>query len=245
MGSFSWVDVDCSKNIAYKDKVILLIPDEHKKAVAEMFGIEIKGNGIVGKYDGYGRVVDKDDNGVDVYDVMSFINICLTTDAQFKDALSQIRNSFKNFITAKDTTTQDIVKKLRWAYQTDRASTIERLRAWVWNEAGEGSKFFDLRTIGIDMMCYDRNNARVPYPIKWTTSKENTYENSEYSSSDSLQGCNKVRATNKSRSVQRYFERLNDEREKILAEVRAEREQTNQEITDNDLDRDDDGLGLD
>ena len=183
---FSWVDVDGSQNITVKDeKVTMLIPNERKEAVAKIFGTEITGNGIEGKYDGYGSVIDKDGTETDVYDVVTFINLCLTSDEQFTEALSQFSNHFSD-------STQDIAKEIRQAYKDGKVETKADLYAMV-----EGTSLSEFRTIGIEMACYDNQNARIPYPIKWTVDDRNTYENSEFSMSDPNQGFYKVNVADK------------------------------------------------
>ena len=186
MGMFSWIDVDGSQNITDEDeKVTMLIPNEHKEAVAKIFGVEITGNGIEGKYNGYGSVIDKNGTETDVYDVTTFINLCLTSDEQFTEALSQISNHFSDY-------TQDIAKDIRQAYKDGKLKTKADLYPMV-----DGVLADDFRTIGIEMACYDKQNARIPYPIKWTVDDRNTYENSEFSMSDPNQGFYKVKVADK------------------------------------------------
>ena len=48
MGMFSWIDVTGDENICYSDdKVICLIPEEHRDAVSKVFGIELGKTGVV------------------------------------------------------------------------------------------------------------------------------------------------------------------------------------------------------
>lgn len=46
----------------------------------------------------------------------------------------------------------------------------------------------DYRDIGIEIACYDYDNAHLPYPIK-IASKDVPYESVKASRSDSMQGC--------------------------------------------------------
>lgn len=262
MGMFSWIDVDGTQNITDEDaKVVMLIPNEHRAAVAKVFGAEMTDRGIEGKYDGYGSVVDKNGVETDVYDAMTFVNICLTSDEQYADI------AYRNHFSGE---TKAVAESVRQAYKDGKIATKADLLGMV-----EGTGVGELRTIGIDIACYDEQNARIPYPIKWTVNDSKTYENSNFSMSDPNQGFYKVNVAEKS-SYEYYegdwdygddsdpylnycdsdmsskynacedYEGIEEERDKILAEVRAEREKANQELSDGDLDRDDDdGLGLD
>lgn len=49
-------------------------------------------------------------------------------------------------------------------------------------------KFWEYRWIGIDLACYDEDNAALPYPIKITYNALATYELQEASLSDPNQG---------------------------------------------------------
>jgi hypothetical protein len=220
MGMFSWVDVDGSQNITDEDeKVILLIPNEHKEAVSKIFGTPIEGNGIEGKYDGYGSVADKNGTESDAYDVMTFINICLTSEEQFNKIC---------FYTSKlhpdeCSPMKEVADEARQAYQNGEIKSIDDLEV-IANRFGT-----EFRVIGITIGCYDEQNARLPYPMKWTLDESLTYENSLFSMSDPNQGFSKTRIADK-------LEELNEKRDEILAEIEQEQEQE----YDDDRNADDD-----
>ena len=270
MGQFSWIDVDGNQNIAEGEKgVIMLIPDEHKAIVSKIFGVEITGNGIEGEYSGYGEIIDKNGIKTDVFSVMAFINICLTNDTQYEQALAPIYWNKpqpddipeilkRPVLSASDM--RNLAKKyakrehepIRQAYRNGEIKTATDL----YTMAGSEHRF---RHIGISIASYDEQNARTPYPIKWTVNKDNTYENSKFSMSDPNQGFYKVNVTSweeykktceeydfdeggLERSYNEYsseYAELNTRRDEILKEVEQELAELEQEY-DDDRDFDDD-----
>ena len=260
MGQFSWIDVDGNQNIAEGEKgVIMLIPDEHKATVSKIFGVEITGNGIEGEYSGYGEVIDKNGVKTDVFDVMTFINICLTTDKQYEQAIEQMfrKPSMNCSNEVRKMCAKNYIKEympIREAYQNGKIQSVADLFAI----SGDEHRF---RRIGIMMASYEEQNARTPYPIKWTVNKDNTYENSKFSVDDPYQGFYKVNVTSweeykkaceeydfndggLERSYNEYsseYAALNARRDEILKEVEQELAELEQEQEcDNDRDVDDD-----
>lgn len=170
MGMFSWIDVTGDENICDSDdKVVCLIPEEHKDAVSKIFGIELGKTGIEGKYDGYGRV-ETGGKEIDVYDITPFLNICCTTDKQYDLITYRLVFSDK---------TKEVADSVRNAYKEGKINSIEDIYALA---------IVEFREIGIDLACYDEDNAKLPYPIKMTVSDYQTYENSSFSMSDPNQG---------------------------------------------------------
>ena len=264
MGQFSWIDVDGNQNIAEGEKnVIMLIPDEHKDAVSKIFGVEIT-NGIEGEYSGYGEVIDKNGVKTDVESVMAFINICLTDDAQYEQALAptywnkpqpdDIPEVLKRpVLSASDM--RRLAKQypkreydpMRQAYKNGEIRTVADLYAMAGGED-------DFRHIGVSISCYDEQNARTPYPIKWTVNKDNTYENSKFSMTDPYQGFHKVNVTsleeykkafkgfgNESELERSYNEEcnkyaeLNARRDEIIKEVEQELAELEQDEEEQEL----------
>lgn len=269
MGQFSWIDVDGNQNIAEGEKgVIMLIPNEHKTAVSKVFGVEIAGNGIEGEYSGYGEVVDKNGVKIDVFDVMTFINICLTTDKQYEQAIEQMfrKPSMNCSNEVRKRCAKQYIKEympIREAYQNGKIQSAADLFAI----SGDEHSF---RHIGIMMTSYEEQNARTPYPIKWTVNKDNTYENSKFSVDDPSQGFFKVNITSWEdykeacekegmdeteeqmrkgfAAYSKDYARLEKKRNEILEEIRSEREQEQeeeQELECSDEEKSDDDLGLD
>lgn len=186
MGMFSWIDVTGDENICYSDdKVICLIPEEHRDAVSKVFGIELGKTGVEGKYDGYGVIITKEGTEVDIYDVTPFLNICCTTDKQYKDML-QYKTTDGNERTRLDNISKACADEIRQAYKDGKIETIADIVNIITNYDDE------FRSLGIDLACYDEDNAKLPYPIKITVSDYQTYENSSFSMSDPNQGFNKT-----------------------------------------------------
>lgn len=182
---FSWIDVDGKQNITDEDKrIALLIPKEHKEAVGKVFDVEMGKNGIEGRYNAYGSVITDNEKKVDFYDVVSFLNICCTTDEQYKE------------VNLSGVTTK-CADEIRQTYKAGKIETIDDIQNIVKNyNLGLYSSF---RSIGISLAGGNGDNARLPYPIKVTTDVSRTYENSNFSMSDPNQGFHKVDIKEKSR----------------------------------------------
>lgn len=170
MGMFSWIDVNCKENIVMEDeKVILLIPKEHRDVVEKVFGITLTDRGIEGSYDGYGCI-----HGIDVYDVCAFLNVCCTTDKQFKEIV------IRKYINPN---MQLCAENIRNLYKEGKANSIKDFYSICIDYPN-----MEFRYIGIDIGCYDLQNALLPYPIKITLDDYHIYENSQFSMRDLEQG---------------------------------------------------------
>lgn len=49
--------------------------------------------------------------------------------------------------------------------------------------------YMELRWIGIELACYDKDNAALPYPIKIAKDEQSVYEDYGPSKADPMQGC--------------------------------------------------------
>ena len=158
MGQFSWLDCDRENerhraildNVA--DDVYVLVPKE--------FG---GGHILETEYDGYGNF-----GGYDIYDLVADWNKeYITSDAIRKPVRKQYREK---------TDYQRALK--RYNYEVDRlkdfkADTDDKTMV---EKYGKNWK----REIGIDIACYDEDNARLKYPIKITHDGSLTYENAKH-----------------------------------------------------------------
>lgn len=248
MGMFSWIDVDNSQNVTdYDDKVILLIPKDEtiRDSFIDFFGYEdneITKQGIEGHYSGYGEV-----SGLDIYEVVAFLNICACNDEQFQTVYNRI-------CERKSKDIADEMTKLRQAYKEGFFNSPEDF--WTLKEEFSlPDRIFDteFRIYGIDLACYDEDNARLPYPIKLTFDETLTYENTDFSMGDPNQGFNKYKKGEEKQyeyheydwesyaeyenSDDRYtydayqeFFKCESEKGKILEEIEAERGNKEEEI---------------
>lgn len=173
MGFFSWIDVNGKENITDSDdRVHLLIPKEKQDAVKKFFQNAyinlFDERGIVGGYDGYGRI-----SLVDIYDVVTFLNVCISSEIEFQKVLE---------IAKEDNPDREArFRGLRNGYQNNSIETIYDMYDFL----GSNDKF---REYGIHIGCYPEDNARLPYPIKVTLTDDLTYENSNFSMDDNNQG---------------------------------------------------------
>lgn len=203
MGYFSWIDVDGQQNITEDDKIVaLLIPKEHKDTVAKIFGIEdcMGKNGIEGTYSGFGDVNTTSGKKIDFYDVTPFLNICCTSDKEYADMI-YYKTTNEDLHTRLSSADVKICDRIRQAYKNGEINSIDDIKNI---DVKDLDSDFEFRSIGIDLACYDEDNARMPYPIKVTLDPKRTYENSNFSMGDPKQGFYKVGL--KEKSHYEYYE---------------------------------------
>jgi len=255
MGMFSWIDVDGLQNITDEDNVVaMLIPEQHKEAVGKIFGVEMGSNGVEGKYDGYGSIITKEGTKVDIYDVTPFLNICCTADRQYEDML-QYKTTEGNARTRLSNASKACTDEIRQAYKDGKIETIADIVNIITNH--DAGTFNEFRSLGINLACYNNDNARLPYPIKVTTDPSRSYENSNFSMGDPNQGFFKVNTNEKGKYEYNEYdwgygepaieeeewneetgeyetceeiEKLDDERFRILEQVRKEQEAKGVEV---------------
>ncbi|MBR3517882.1 MAG: hypothetical protein IKO10_16390 [Lachnospiraceae bacterium] len=169
MGQFSWID--CKNNnrailIGVNKPCYVLVPQEFR----ETYGEHITSC----NYYGYGVF-----GGYNIYELAAIWNReNLSAENLEKPQRSRYRNE-ENYQTA-----QKIYQKKK-----------NRLMDFVHCKDGEemGKKYGDdyLRQIGIDIACYDEQNAALKYPIKITYDENAKYEECSPSKDDQWQGCGK------------------------------------------------------
>lgn len=184
---FSWVDVKGKSNITDEDKSsVLLLPKEHIEEVGAFFGLDLseEDHGISGWYDCQGYI--KADNGLDpfrfspkynVLEAVAFVNICCTTDEQYEDV--HFHNRYVD-------NAKEIADEIRKAYKENLISDIDEIEDII-SEYSDKS----FRDFGFELVGKDRCNARLPYPLKMTTSSVQKYEDCEFSMIDPNNGMRK------------------------------------------------------
>ena len=170
MGQFSWMDCRNEQRAILDDvkaDAYVLVPKEFR----EQYGVRIH----EGCYDGYGHF-----GGYDMYDLVALWN---------RDHIG----------------VEDIRKESRDRYEKGPAGDeyyemglrryeqkVARINDFIHNVPEEEmiKKYGDdyLRLIGIDIACYDEQNAALEYPIKITHDKKAVYEECEPSKGDEYQG---------------------------------------------------------
>lgn len=117
-------------------------------------------------YDGYGHF-----GGQDVYDLVADWN-------------REFVKENPDFILPFNKTP---LKEYEWY---EAFSDLSKTREEVCEEvkAKTGKKYFEYRYIGIDIACWDEDNAAIKYPIKITHTPNAVYENSNPSLGDPNQG---------------------------------------------------------
>lgn len=220
MGFFSWIDVNNKENITDMDKeVTLLIPEKYMEATQEFIDIRLDNRGLTGKYNGYGII-----NGVDVYDVAAFLNICACENTEFEQTL-------KNLFSEKE---KELCRQIRNEYEEGY---------YEYDEEDETSGIMQLydkhdtqifRNLGIEICGNNKRNAAAPYPIKLTLDETSTYETSDFSMRDPNQGFTKFKDTAENEkehdpSVYEDFINCKEEKRKILEELEKDKEDIEQE----------------
>ena len=173
MGCFSWMFADKGNKVALRmgDMGYLICPDGTVHATS-------------GGYDGYGCFGDCD--SVDVYDAVADWN---------REVLSKQPDYIvPQHGRAWDEKTRSYYerkpKKLSefswWPYYSDLHMTPEAIRKVMRETTGD--KYWEYRYIGIDISCYNDQNAKLPYPIKIASVPDVSYSELPPSNGDPNQG---------------------------------------------------------
>lgn len=191
MGCFSWLDCKTGKQIKISARpVYVLIPKQYGG-----------GHIIEPYYDGYGHF-----GGYDIFDLVARWNKD-TLNAGYLEPLPKM-NDYGGLWTwdiedlHKAGKTEKEIKALDNAARREYWQRARRARATLLNTMRDYKrglsdetmyrKYGDdyEREIGISISCYDRQNARLPFPIKITYDASAVYEDCKPSKSDPKQGCN-------------------------------------------------------
>lgn len=175
MGQFSWLD--CSKHndkrYAILDGVhrtsFVLVPPEFQSEFGERIAERCyEGYGVFGGFDVYELVAlwNRDSIGIENIEV-----------PKRKDYSSDYyyHSAVKQYIEDCALMEDYVLGDLSLEEMDDKWGKEYNPREW-------------LRHIGIEIACYDKDNAKLKYPIKITYSKTAVYEDYEPSNSDPNQG---------------------------------------------------------
>ncbi len=189
MGCYSWLDCITKEQIRINSnkKAYLLIPNE--------FG----GGSYSSTYDGYGHIA-----GHDVYEEVAIFNRkYLNPEEVIKPSTSKKFGGLWDFekdALRKDGKSEAEIEALdqaeRMTHYENHLKACERLKQGLTdfiNGVSEEKMIQKygrdyLREIGIDIACYDEDNAKLKYPIKITYDSNAVYEDCTYSLSDPDQG---------------------------------------------------------
>lgn len=192
MGQFSWIYSDTEKQLLdnYRADTYLLVP----KPFQEQYGKAI----YESCYDGYGRF-----GKYDVYDLIAEWNREFLSKDMLRPApkledygglnVFELDELKEQGLSDEEIEKKDLEKKqyyYNWAVERYETA-IQRLTDYrngmsdsdMLAKYGQDWK----RYIGIDIACYDEQNASLPYPIKITT-EELDYDDVDPSNSDPNQG---------------------------------------------------------
>lgn len=163
MGCFSWLLSDTKKGLRIGQKSYLPFPKD-KGA----FGLAPGTILLEPSYGGYG-IFDQ----YDIFDLVAIWN---------REYLAQN----PDYIIPHE---KKAISALNWyKYYSDLSLDENEIVQAMRN--CEDNKYFEFRYIGISISCYDKDNSKLPYPIKICKFQKNArYENLEASNNDPLQGC--------------------------------------------------------
>ena len=245
MGEFSWIDCMASHKVSPKNNIqcgqnnySVLLPKELTDKILEQFPrCETYFNEYQNAlrdtyYDGYG-----DMGGVDVYELIAFMNLRCTDKKTAQYILDNVvdkpkRESYN--IHFYDFTVKELQEQGRTdeeIHQLEKAkgdeyfaeameryeNIVDRIRTYI--ETGKGD---NIRLLGIEIGCYDKQAAKLPYPLKVTHDRDIHYEEALFSPSDPTQGCGTVR-----------WKELNEilrDRDKLIAQNTEKEAETEEEI---------------
>lgn len=170
MGQFSWLDC-CNKRpivTGLKKPSYLLVPEEFRGT----YGDKIKENA----YNGYGSF-----GGVDAYELVALMNRDYLTKEHLivpKREEYSDKGITEGYFESAMRRYEARCKKL--ADFTNKELSDVQMQEKYGNDY--------LREIGIDIACYDEQNAVLKYPIKITYNPDAVYEKCPYSLGDPDQG---------------------------------------------------------
>ena len=173
MGYFSWMFADKANVYALKidERGVLLCPDG-KEYVEPC-------------YEGYGMFGD-----VDVYDLVADWNRkFLAANPNFpiyQHGAIPFKLEDGSFFYFKGPTTQPVSSYPWYKHYANLKNSREDIVRLMKEETGE---FFEYRHIGIEISCYDDQNAALPYPIKVASKTGLDYPSLPASEGDPNQGC--------------------------------------------------------
>lgn len=192
MGQFSWIDCK-NKERAILDgervDTFVLVPEEF----GETYGLHIKEP----CYDGYGHFGE-----FDAYELVALWN---RDHIGIENLIKPERSMWSN-----DTLGEEFFNKGIEHYERK----CERLNDFIKGSSYETmevkyGKYF-LREIGIDIACYDEQNAALEYPLKITHDPDVVYEDCEPSMGDPNQGWGHYcKSANKDIQFMEYWELKN------------------------------------
>lgn len=193
MGYFSWKDCKTNKAVKIGDTAYILVPAEF----TDVYGNTIKTD----SYNGYGSF-----GLYDAYDLVALWNRGKVSEANLEPApkideysglyeyqIEEMREAGKSEDEIKEAN-EATKKKYYDNAMGHRRYVVDRLNDF---NAGKDEEYMIekygedyLREIGIDIGCYDRQNAALPYPLKVTHDENAIYEDCKPSKGDPKQGCN-------------------------------------------------------
>lgn len=175
MGQFSWLDCITKEQVVDNKlrDVYVLVPKEFRKE----YGLRI----VEHCYDGYGHF-----GGYDVYDLVADWNReYLSKHPEYEFGYAKKRAVFvKKYQEKEPEYKEEIDFKVSDKNWYKAYADLSKSR----EEVAETTDYNEWRSIGIDLACYDEDNAALPFPIKITHDANAIYEECEPSPSDPDQG---------------------------------------------------------
>ena len=172
MGQFSWIYSDTRKQLIDNKRAdtYLLVPPKFQDKYGKYIYEEC--------YDGYGRF-----GRYDVYDLLAewnreYLNESMLRKPRRGQWRDEDEEYYLNAVTRYNNTVKVLEKYKSGASDEEMSKFCEEV-GYGWGEWK--------RSIGIDIGCYDEQNAALPYPIKITT-KPMDYNSVAPSISDPNQG---------------------------------------------------------
>lgn len=184
MGQFSWLDCVTGKQIIDNKvrDVYVLVPKEF----CDEYGVRIKER----CYDGYGNF-----GGYDIYDLVANWNReYLSKHPEHEFGYAKERAKFVAKYKEKHPEYEEhidfkVSDKGWYKAYANLSNSKEDVLELAKGDCTRWNGFpIEWRTIGIDIACYDEDNATLPYPIKITYDANAIYENCQPSLSDPNQG---------------------------------------------------------